>query len=71
MRKYAVAAVLIGVFVTPALALVAGPYFVGLNTTTHTCSVVTKMEAGMKMMGKYKTTAAAEKAMAGMKECKG
>jgi hypothetical protein len=40
MRKYAVAAVLIGVFVTPAFALVAGPYFVGLNTTTHTCSVV-------------------------------
>ena len=71
MRKYAVAAVLIGVFVTPALALVAGPYFVGLNTTTHTCSVVTKMETGMKMMGKYKTKAAAEKAMAGMKECKG
>jgi hypothetical protein len=51
--------------------LVAGPYFVGLNTTTHTCSVVTKMEAGMKMMGKYKTKSAAEKAMAGMKECKG
>ena len=71
MRKYAVAAVLIGVFATPALALVAGPYFVGLNTTTHTCSVVTKMETGMKMMGKYKTKSAAEKAMAGMKECKG
>ena len=70
MTKYAVAAVLIGVS-TPALALVSGPYFVGLNTTTHTCSVVTKMEPGMKMMGKYKTQAAAEKAMARMKECKG
>ena len=44
MTKYAVAAVLIGVFATPALALVSGTYFVGLNTTTHTCSVVTKME---------------------------
>jgi hypothetical protein len=33
MTKYAVAAVLIGLFVTPAFALVAGPYFVGLNTT--------------------------------------
>ena len=48
-----------------------GPYFVDLNTTTLTCSVVTKMEAGMKMMGKYKTKAAAEKAMHGMAECKG
>jgi hypothetical protein len=71
MKKYAFASVLIGAFVTPALALVEGPYFVGLNTTTHTCSVVTKMESGMKMMGKYKTKEAAEKAMAGMKECKG
>jgi len=69
MKKYALAAVLIGAFAMPALALEAGPYFVGLNTTTHTCSVVTKMEAGMKMMGKYKTKEAAEKAMAGMKEC--
>jgi hypothetical protein len=51
--------------------LTEGPYFVDLNTTTHTCSVVTKMEAGMKMMGKYKTKAAAEKAMHGMAECKG
>jgi len=70
MRKYAVAAVLIGVFITPAFALVAGPYFVGLNTTTHTCSVVRHMSHGMKMMGKYKTKAAAEKAMHGMAECK-
>jgi hypothetical protein len=71
MTKYVIAAVLIGVFATPAFALVAGPYFVGLNTTTHTCSVVRHMSAGMKMMGKFKTRAAAEKAMAGMKECKG
>ena len=71
MRKYAVAAVLIGVFVTPAFALVAGPYFVGLNTTTHTCSVVRHMSAGMKMMGRYHSRAAAEKAMHGMKECRG
>jgi hypothetical protein len=70
MRKYFVAAILIGTFVTPALALTAETYFVGLDTTTHTCSVVTKMTAGMKMMGKYKSKEAAEKAMAGMKECK-
>jgi hypothetical protein len=69
MRRLIVAAILAGAFVTPALALVAGPYFVGLNTTTHTCSVVRHMSAGMKMMGKFKTRAAAEKAMAGMKEC--
>jgi hypothetical protein len=69
MRKLIVAAVLAAAFVTPALALVAGPYFVGLNTTTHTCSVVRHMSAGMKMMGKFKTRAAAEKAMAGMKDC--
>jgi hypothetical protein len=71
MRKYAITGVLIATFATPASALVSGPYFVGLNTTTHTCSVVTKMESGMKMMGKYKTHSAAERAMARMKECKG
>ncbi len=70
MRKYIVAAVLIGAFVTPALALTAGTYFVGLDTTTHTCSVVTEMTAGMKMMGKYKSKEAAENAMHRMKSCK-
>ena len=68
MHKYLVAAVLIGAFVTPALALTAGTYYVGLDMTTHTCSVVTKMAHGMKMMGKYKSKEAAEKAMAGMKK---
>ncbi len=52
MKKYAFASALIIAFVTPALALEEGPYYVGLNTTTHTCSVVTKMESGMKQMGK-------------------
>jgi hypothetical protein len=70
MRKYIVAAVLIGTFVAPALALEAGPYFVGFDPATKTCSVMTKMTPGMKMMGKYKSKEAAEKAMAGMKECK-
>ena len=64
MRKHIAAAVLIGAFITPALALTAGTYYVGLDTTTHTCSVVTKMTAGMKTMGKYKSKEAAEKAMA-------
>ena len=44
-------------------------YYVGLDTTTRTCSVVTKMAPDMKMMGKYKSKEAAEKAMAGMKKC--
>ena len=35
MRKYIVAAVLIGAFATPALAVESGGnYFVGLDTTT-------------------------------------
>ena len=72
MRKYIIAVAMIGAFVAPAFAQMpgAGPYYVGLDTATHKCSVVTKMAAGMKMMGKYKTQAAAEKAMTGMKECK-
>jgi hypothetical protein len=51
------------------LALTSGVYYVGLDMTTHTCSVVTHMTHGMKMMGKYKSKEAAEKAMAGMKKC--
>jgi len=70
MKKYATAAVLISSFVTPALALTSGTYYVGLDTTTHKCSVVTEMKAGMKMMGKYDSKEAAEKAMSSMKECK-
>jgi hypothetical protein len=68
MRKYIVAAVLVA-FVTPALALTSSVYYVGLDMTTHTCSVVTEMKPGMKMMGKYKSQKAAEKAMAGMRKC--
>jgi hypothetical protein len=73
MRKYLVAAVLIGAFAIPALAVETGggKYFVGLDTTSGKCSVVTEMAAGMKMMGEYDSKEAAEKAMAGMDECKG
>jgi hypothetical protein len=45
MKKYATAAVLITFFVTPALALTSGTYYVGLDTTTHKCSVVTETKA--------------------------
>ena len=71
MRKYLVAAVLIGAFVAPAFALESGPYYVGLDTSAHTCSVVTEMKPGMKNMGQFKTQDEAETAMADMKECKG
>jgi hypothetical protein len=71
MRKYIVAAALIGAFATPAFAVDSGGghYFVGLDTTSHTCSVVTEMAPGMKMMGEYDSQEAAQKAMADMKEC--
>jgi hypothetical protein len=73
MKKYFVAAVLISAFAIPALAVESGggKYFVGLDTTTKKCSVVTEMAAGMKMMGEYDTKEAAEAAMADMAECKG
>ena len=73
MRKYLVAAVLIGALAAPALAVETGggKYFVGLDTTTKKCSVVTEMAPGMKQMGEYDSKEAAEKAMADMAECKG
>ena len=69
LRLIALAAFALAVATSPALALTAGTYYVGLDTSSHTCSVVTKMAPGMKMMGKYKSKEAAEKAMAGMKKC--
>jgi len=73
MRKYLVAAVLIGALTTPVLAVETGggKYFVGLDTATKKCSVVTEMAPGMKMMGEYDSKEAAETAMAEMDECKG
>jgi hypothetical protein len=72
MRKYLVAAALVAAFAAPALAVETGGghYFVGLDTSSHKCSVVTEMAAGMKMMGEYDSQEAAEKAMATMAECK-
>jgi hypothetical protein len=71
MKRFVIASALLLAFIVPAWALEAGTYFVGLDSTTHTCSVMTEMKAGMKMMGKYKTQAEAETAMHSMKECKG
>jgi hypothetical protein len=73
MKKYLVAAVLISALAAPAFAVETGggKYFVGLDTTSKKCSVVTEMAPGMKMMGEYDTKEAAEAAMATMAECKG
>jgi hypothetical protein len=73
MTKYLVAAVLIGAFTIPALAVETGggKYFVGFDTNSKTCSVVTEMAEGMKMMGEYDSQEAAEAAMAEMEECQG
>lgn len=75
MRKYLVAAVLIGALATPTLAQEVetggGKYFVGFDTNSKTCSVVTEMAEGMKMMGEYDSEEAAKAAMAEMDECKG
>ena len=70
MTKPVLAAVLLAAFLIPAYALESGVYYVGLDMTTHTCSVMTEMKSGMKNMGKFNSKEAAEKAMAGMKECK-
>ena len=68
MGKYIVTALVIAL-ATPALALTSGTYYVGLHVSTGTCSVETKMHPGEKMMGKYESHAAAEKAMHGMRVC--
>jgi len=75
MRKYLVAAVLIGAFTMPVLAQEVetggGKYYVGFDTNSKSCSVVTEMAENMKMMGEYDSQEAAEAAMADMEECKG
>jgi hypothetical protein len=71
MKRLVITSALLVAFIAPAWALEEGMYYVGLDTTTHKCSVMTEMKAGMKMMGKYKSKDEAEKAMASMTECKG
>ena len=71
MKKYLIAAALIAAFIyTSTIAGVGGEWYVGLDTATNKCSVVSSMPSGMKMMGKYKSKEEAETAMHGMKECK-
>jgi hypothetical protein len=70
MKKYLVAAILIGTFATPALA---DEVFVMLDMTTKKC-VTMKTDPNdqkkYKMLGKYPTPGEAETAMLTMTECK-
>jgi len=68
MKKYLLASALIVGFVTPALA---EQFYVAFDPASHKCSMMLTIPSGsMKNMGgPYKSKAAAEKAMKGMKEC--
>ena len=67
VRKYLVAAVLIGAFSAPAFA---EEIYVAFDPASHKCTMMHSQPAsGMKVMGTYVTEALAHKAMAGMKEC--
>jgi hypothetical protein len=68
MKKYLLASALIVGFVTPALA---EQFYVAFDPASHKCAMMHNIPSGsMKNMGgPYKSKAAAEKAMQGMKEC--
>jgi hypothetical protein len=70
MKKYLVAAVLIGAFAGPALA---DEVYVMLDMTTKKCVTMKTQPSDMKkykMLGKYPTLGEAETAMHTMTECK-
>ena len=66
MRTYLIAAALIAVFVTPALA---EQFYVVFDPASHKCEAMHNIPSGMKSMGKFKSMDEAKKAMASMKEC--
>ena len=71
MKRYLLAAVLIGAFVAPASA---ADFYVMFNKETKQCSIATSPPTETEkwsMMGQYGSEAEAKKAMSGMKECKG
>jgi hypothetical protein len=71
MKKYILAAALIGAFVTPASA---GSFYVMFNNATKTCEIATAAPSETEkfsMMGIYGSEANAKMAMAGMMKCKG
>lgn len=70
MKKYLVASVLIASFSVPALALETN--FIMFDNTTKKCVMMTTEptdKVRYKMMGKYDSADAANKAMSSMKEC--
>ncbi|MBM3543202.1 MAG: hypothetical protein FJX44_01655 [Alphaproteobacteria bacterium] len=70
MRKYLIAAALIGVFAGPALA---AEYYIMYDMTAKKCVTMKTHPADMKkfkMLGKYPTLGEAETAMHTMTECK-
>lgn len=72
MKRYLIAAALIGALATPVLAGAEG-FYVVFDNTTQKCAMMTTKPTDMgryKMMGTYKTEADAHAAMTGMKECK-
>ncbi len=71
MKKYILAAALIGAFTVPAYA---GSFYVMFNKDTKKCSIATTAPSETEkfsMMGIYGSEANAKMAMAGMSHCKG
>lgn len=71
MKKYILAAALIGAFAAPSFA--ATSYYVMFNKATKTCSISTAAPSETEkfsMMGIYGSEANAKMAMAGMTECR-
>ena len=66
MRTYLIAAALIAVFVTPALA---EQFYVVFDPASHKCEAMHNIPQGMKSKGTYGSKKEAMKAMHGMKEC--
>jgi hypothetical protein len=70
MKKYILAAALIGAFAAPAFA---GSFYVMFDPATKTCSIATTAPTETEkfsMMGIYGSEANAKMAMAGMSQCK-
>jgi len=70
MKKYILAAALIGAFAVPAYA---GSFYVMFDHATKKCSVATAAPSETEkfsMMGIYGSEANAKMAMAGMMQCK-
>lgn len=70
MQRYAIAAVLIAAFATPALA---AQYYVALDTLTKQCHVMAQRPDGTAMKqvgsGAYKSEAEAQRAIQSLAEC--